>query len=253
MEPSYCPCEPVSWSPLVVPCHSLRAHTPSHAILVQRGQVMRYGHRRNAGHHGITARSTQPARPRRPGPGRCCKAGFCGSRSRRTRGGGTSCGRNAARWPWSDHSLVTAPVLGEPEPQGLTRRSETVSGPRPRGALVPAASSGGRPALPAQWRSGPPSPPPPQVRAERPPSLRQRHLRASARPGGLSAVSCLTAATRGRRGRPRRGCSNRESSEPRGAKKRWLAPNHEALTKIPNRPNRYLMTPAAQWELTVVA
>ena len=47
-------------------------------------------------------------------------------------------------------------------------------------------------------------------------------------------------------------CSNRESRESRGAKKRRFAPNREALNKIPNRPNRYLMTPL-QWELRVVA
>ena len=40
------------------------------------------------------------------------------------------------------------------------------------------------------------------------------------------------------------GCSNRESRESRGAKKRRFAPNREALNKIPNRPNRYLMTTA---------
>ena len=49
------------------------------------------------------------------------------------------------------------------------------------------------------------------------------------------------------------GCSNRESRESRGAKKRRFAPNREALNKIPNRPNRYLMTPAVQWKLKVVA
>ena len=40
------------------------------------------------------------------------------------------------------------------------------------------------------------------------------------------------------------GCSNRESRESRGAKKRRFAPNREALNKTPNRPNRYLMTTA---------
>ena len=54
-------------------------------------------------------------------------------------------------------------------------------------------------------------------------------------------------------GTRRQGCSNRESRESRGAKKRRFAPNREALNKIPNRPNRYLMTPAVQWELKVVA
>ena len=44
--------------------------------------------------------------------------------------------------------------------------------------------------------------------------------------------------------RVRQGCSNRESRESRGAKKRRFAPNREALNKIPNRPNRYLMTSA---------
>ena len=51
----------------------------------------------------------------------------------------------------------------------------------------------------------------------------------------------------------RQGCSNRESRESRGAKKRRFAPNREALNKIPNRSNRYIMTPAVQWELKVVA
>ena len=37
---------------------------------------------------------------------------------------------------------------------------------------------------------------------------------------------------------PVQGCSNRESRESRGAKKRRFAPNREALNKIPNRPNR---------------
>ena len=32
-----------------------------------------------------------------------------------------------------------------------------------------------------------------------------------------------------------------------------IRPNREALDKIPNRPNRCLMTPAVQWELKVVA
>ena len=61
---------------------------------------------------------------------------------------------------------------------------------------------------------------------------------------------------RGGAGTPARhaqGCSNRESRESRGAKKRRFVPNREALNKIPNRPNRYLMTPAVQWELKVVA
>ena len=40
------------------------------------------------------------------------------------------------------------------------------------------------------------------------------------------------------------GCSNRESRESRVAKKRRFAPNREVLNKIPNRPNRYLMTTA---------
>ena len=39
----------------------------------------------------------------------------------------------------------------------------------------------------------------------------------------------------------------------RGAKKWRFAQNREALIKIPNRPNRYLMTPAVQWEFKVVA
>ena len=49
------------------------------------------------------------------------------------------------------------------------------------------------------------------------------------------------------------GCSNRELRESRGAKKRQFAPNREALNRIPNRQNCYLMTPAVQWELKVVA
>ena len=71
------------------------------------------------------------------------------------------------------------------------------------------------------------------------PGAHQAH-RAARRIWGLDAapVTVVRVAWHGQ------GCSNRESRESRGAKKRRFAPNREALNKIPNRPNRYLMTPA---------
>ena len=44
--------------------------------------------------------------------------------------------------------------------------------------------------------------------------------------------------------------ANRANCE--APKSRRFTPNREALKTIPNCPNRYLMTPAVQWELKIV-
>ena len=74
------------------------------------------------------------------------------------------------------------------------------------------------------------------------PHVARRWLRFDASPSG--DVTARTAAVVLHLTGGGQGCSNRESRESRGAKKRRFAPNREALNKIPNRPNRYLMTSA---------
>ena len=129
-----------------------------------------------------------------------------------------------------------------------TRKAARGAGSAATAAAVqpaPLGTAGDRAASLGGARTTPRSASPPQ--AERP-------LRRAEPPVGGPKERERNAGEGGGEGTDRhQGCSNRESRESRGAKKRRFAPNREALNKIPNRPNRYSMTPAVQWELIVVA